>query len=225
MRLHSFHHGHHQPEAGYTQAPQDHGNLLNMASAADIMSQTIQDVDWGLLENNSIALSDPEISGAASQPPDLTFGRSSMISSPALALEDQNVGPIAPSKSLSGAGPRDLETHSGVLVHDSGSRILTTRRAATPNEFLTTEIVLGQIASYPKNMIEGLVLPSFIHSNCALDDTLSYGCSSKGSHECLSDTLSICSSIVRMFYSKTTASGLFIWKTVHTERAKIQDEV
>lgn len=102
--------------------------------------------------------------------------------------------------------------------------LLPRRQHVNPNAFLSTTAMLGQLLSYPKMMM-GKTLPPFIHSRCATSDELREECASSSSHRCLSKTLSICSSLVQMFYSKTSANSEFVWKTIYTEHERLRHEV
>lgn len=99
------------------------------------------------------------------------------------------------------------------------------RSTATAQEFFTTRMMLGQIESYPKMMIEGCALPPFIHSRCALDDHQIHECPQKRTHQCLPQILSICASLVHLFYTKTPASSDFVWKTIYSEQRRLHHEV
>ncbi|KAH6896824.1 hypothetical protein B0T10DRAFT_602235 [Thelonectria olida] len=84
--------------------------------------------------------------------------------------------------------------------------------------------MLGQIESYPRMMINGLTLPPFIHSRCSLGDGINQTCSSKRVHQCLPKTLSICASLVQLFYSKTPESSDFVWKAIYAEQDRLYQE-
>lgn len=105
------------------------------------------------------------------------------------------------------------------------SKPLAKRRPLTAQAFFATKIMLGQIESYPKMMIHGLALPPFIHSRCSLGDGLDQTCSSKRMHQCLPRTLSICASLVLLFYSKTPESSSFVWATIYAEQNRLYQEV
>jgi hypothetical protein len=89
----------------------------------------------------------------------------------------------------------------------------------------SAKIMLGQIESYPKMLIEGPSLPPFIHSRCFQDDKPAFDCQNKRCHQCLPETLSICASLVRMFYSKTEANSAFVWSAIYAEQARLKCEV
>ncbi|CAG9996939.1 unnamed protein product [Clonostachys byssicola] len=82
-------------------------------------------------------------------------------------------------------------------------------------------VVLGQLKSYPRMLIEGDKLPPFIHPRCYLDEELAPACRVSGRHVCFSTELSICASLVQMFYSKNLKNSEFVWKTIHDEGERI----
>ncbi|CAH0019888.1 unnamed protein product [Clonostachys rhizophaga] len=82
-------------------------------------------------------------------------------------------------------------------------------------------VVLGQLKSYPRMLIEGDKLPPFIHPRCYLDEELGPACRVSGRHVCFSTELSICVSLVQMFYSKSSKNSEFVWKTIHDEGERI----
>lgn len=110
---------------------------------------------------------------------------------------------------------------------NSGLRteLITKRSITTAQELFTTRMMLGQVESYPKMLIEGLTLPPFIHSRCTLDEERMYECSQKRMHQCLPQILSICASLVHLFYTKTPASTEFVWKTIYAEQTRLHREV
>lgn len=73
-------------------------------------------------------------------------------------------------------------------------------------------------------LINGGILPPFIHSGCMVGD-LKVDCASRGCHECLSKPLANCTSLVQMFYSKTPTSSDFVWTTIYTEHMRLYKEV
>jgi hypothetical protein len=109
------------------------------------------------------------------------------------------------------------------LFAPSQNTKLLKRAPESAHEFFALKVMLGQLESYPKMMIEGLSLPPFIHSKCTLDDTGSFECRER--HTCLSEHLSICASLVHLFYTKTTTNSEFVWKTIYQEQERIHREV
>lgn len=86
-------------------------------------------------------------------------------------------------------------------------------------------ILLGQISSYPKMMIEGDRLPPFIHAPCHIEDQLAPECGERGSHQCLPRELAICTGLVQAFYGRTKANTDFVWNSIYEERARLHREV
>jgi hypothetical protein len=86
-------------------------------------------------------------------------------------------------------------------------------------------ILLGQVTSYPKMMIEGDQLPPFIHAPCHIDNDLAPGCGERSRHQCLPQELAICESLVQMFYERTKANTDFVWTLIYEEQARLQREV
>ncbi|CAH0027958.1 unnamed protein product, partial [Clonostachys rhizophaga] len=83
---------------------------------------------------------------------------------------------------------------------------------------ITTELLLGQLLSYPSMMIGGGRLPPFIFPPCGTGGlAASNKCSSNGLHKCLPESLAICSSLVQSFESRTQGSVEFIWRTILSE--------
>ncbi|KAI9158870.1 hypothetical protein HJFPF1_06870 [Paramyrothecium foliicola] len=86
-------------------------------------------------------------------------------------------------------------------------------------------IMIGQIELYPRMLTQGLALPPFIHSRCFQDEGDSFDCYEKRFHHCLPENLSICASLVHLFYAKTAANKAFVWKTIYAEQARIAREI
>jgi hypothetical protein len=86
-------------------------------------------------------------------------------------------------------------------------------------------MVLGQVMSYPKHLLEGDQLPPFIRPPCHLDEELAHDCLESDSHVCLPKRLATCASLVRMFYNRTTADEEFVWDTIRGEVDRIKHEV
>lgn len=88
-----------------------------------------------------------------------------------------------------------------------------------------TSLVLGQIVSYPKMMIEGNHLPPFIQPPCHIDEELAQDCAECGKHICLPNELAVCASLVRMFYERTAANAAFGWNLIYAEGERLRREV
>lgn len=109
------------------------------------------------------------------------------------------------------------------ITRPSNHRILTKRSVV--GGCAHTTIMVGQMTSFPKMMIEGDRLPPFVHAPCHLNEEMAYDCGEKGSHQCLPEDLAICASLVRMFYSRNKANESFVWKSVYTEVKRLRQEV
>ena len=97
---------------------------------------------------------------------------------------------------------------------------------STAAKTLTYQVLRGQIKSYPKMMIDGVILPHFIHSRCVLRDQSIQDCvSDAGIHCCLPEPLAICASLMQMFFSKTDASSVFVQSKIHEEISRLHREV
>ncbi|KAI8682326.1 Zn(2)-C6 fungal-type domain-containing protein [Fusarium sp. Ph1] len=99
------------------------------------------------------------------------------------------------------------------------------RRNVTTQSILTTRILLGQLALYPKMLIEGKTLPPFIHGQCSLSDSLADSCSQDDNHQCLPETLAICASLVRMFFHRTPGNRAFVWEAIYREHARLRRQI
>ncbi|KPM41695.1 hypothetical protein AK830_g4842 [Neonectria ditissima] len=120
--------------------------------------------------------------------------------------------------------PSDPSTETNFLAPRGSSKPLTKRRPLTSHGFFAAKIILGHVESYPKMMFQGDTLPPFIHSKCSLHDGLTQTCVKDQGHKCLSPTLSICVSLVQLFYSKTPENSAFVWKTIYSELARLSQE-
>lgn len=117
-------------------------------------------------------------------------------------------------------------TNTTATTEDSSS---SAQRALLKRPMFRTctmsSILLGQVTSYPKMMIEGDRLPPFIHAPCHIDNELAPGCGERGSHQCLPRELAICASLVQLFYERTKANADFVWTSIYGERDRLQREV
>ncbi|KAI0132468.1 hypothetical protein BJ170DRAFT_249088 [Xylariales sp. AK1849] len=102
------------------------------------------------------------------------------------------------------------------------ANILSQKKVTTTQSFLVTQVLLGQIAAYPKLLIQGR-LPAFIYPTCVLNNRSLESCARNGTHECLPEPLAICASLVRMFYGRTPRSSSFIWKTILVEMKRLAE--
>lgn len=90
---------------------------------------------------------------------------------------------------------------------------------------MLTNLILGQITSYPKMLVLGDRLPPFIHAPCYTDERLAPDCSEMGKHQCLPKSLAICASLVDMFHSRTGPNADFVWQTIYSEGKRLHQEV
>lgn len=86
---------------------------------------------------------------------------------------------------------------------------------------LSTSIVLGQLTSYSKMMIQGDRLPPFICPPCQLHEEMVFDCVRSRKHQCLPKDLAICAGLVQMFYSRTPQNADFVWKTIYAEKDRL----
>ena len=119
-----------------------------------------------------------------------------------------------------------LEIEKGVAFIYSTvcSNLMAPKKPKSTQSFLMRQVIWGQIRNYPKMIIEGQ-LPPFIYPSCVLDDKLPRVCAVNGAHDCLPEPLAICSSLVRMFYSRTASTSAFIWKSIYKELDRLRSEV
>ena len=90
-----------------------------------------------------------------------------------------------------------------------------------------TNILIGQMTSYPRMLVEGETLPPFVHPPChygALEH-MAPECGESGRHRCLPEDLSVCAGLVGMFYARTEANARFVWDSIYAEARKLRDAV
>jgi hypothetical protein len=108
-------------------------------------------------------------------------------------------------------------------------QLLPPRRAFQARRVLRhsalSRIALGQLASFPKMMIQGDRLPPFIFPPCHMHEELAFDCAKSRRHRCLPKELAICAGLVEMFYSRTPQNSEFVWKTIYAEKDRLQKEV
>lgn len=98
------------------------------------------------------------------------------------------------------------------------------RHTASPHARLTTQVIMGQISTFPQ-MLAQECLPPFIYPRCVVDNKLPAACAASGIHSCLPRPLAICASVVGMFGARTSQSSQFVWKTVYSELRRLIEEV
>jgi hypothetical protein len=91
---------------------------------------------------------------------------------------------------------------------------------------LQTQILVGQISTYPRLLIQG-DLPPYIHPSCVLEGRLPENCVVDGVHRCLPESLATCASLTSMFYATghTNQSRSIVWKLIYQELDKLKQEV
>lgn len=104
------------------------------------------------------------------------------------------------------------------------SRGILRRRVWLEHNVLSS-ILVGQLTSYPKMMIEGDTLPPFICPPCFTHEHLAPECGEQGHHRCLPEDLAVCAGLVRMYYDRTASSSAFVWKSIYDECHKLHDNV
>lgn len=130
--------------------------------------------------------------------------------------------PAEESSSTATRAQRALTLSTAGIQQTSFQRTLMRRGAHSRCPL--TSMVLGQIMSYPRLLIEGDQLPPFIHPKCHVDEELAHDCAESDTHLCLPKTLATCASLVRMFYSRTSADAQFVWETIRAEVDRIYME-
>jgi hypothetical protein len=119
-------------------------------------------------------------------------------------------------------------THSSLSTKPgpgTQSRLLSQRKAATTESFLTAKALVGQIKQYPRMLTESKRLPPFIYPRCATGNNSASGCCSEGKHLCLPEILAVCVSLLHMFYNRTPASSRFAWETIYKHQKSLHHEV
>lgn len=108
--------------------------------------------------------------------------------------------------------------------NNHNKEMVLTQRPFTRGTILSS-IILGQLTSYPKMLIQGDILPPFIHPPCFRDERLAPGCSDKGQHVCLPEELAMAQSLVRSFYSRTANNTAYVWRSIYAEKERLKNEV
>ncbi|KAI1739596.1 hypothetical protein F4680DRAFT_140429 [Xylaria scruposa] len=99
------------------------------------------------------------------------------------------------------------------------------RRGVSTQQSLMAKMLSGQIENYPKMLIQGSRLPPFIYPQCALNNILYHQCvADNGSHQCLSEPLANCATLVRMYYSCNSHNTPFVWKMIYNEQKRLYKE-
>jgi hypothetical protein len=88
-----------------------------------------------------------------------------------------------------------------------------------------SSVIVGQLTSFPKMLIQGQHLPPFITPPCHMREELAFDCAKSGRHQCLLKELAICAGLVEMFFSRTPQNADFVWKMIYAERDRLRREV
>jgi hypothetical protein len=127
------------------------------------------------------------------------------------------------------ASEQSTEVPDGSIVAVYGRRFkhfLALRRAPTPEKSLMTRVLFGQIANYPRMLVQGSRLPPFIYPPCALNNRLPHQCTAlNGSHQCLPEPLANCAVLTQMFFSRNTGNAQLVWKTIYNEQKRLYEQV
>ncbi|KAH8817281.1 hypothetical protein F5884DRAFT_247011 [Xylogone sp. PMI_703] len=187
-------------------------------SLEQVLPRTIgSDLDWATFNLNGIATDTFLDLNATTMPITACQGLAHLFETPQECNTAQSPTHLVEPSYTSGSTTIDLD-------HDPQALVLTRRTPLTACAFLATRTLLGQIEGWPTMLVSGLTLPPFIHSRCAMNDGVPYGCASKGSHHCLPRSLSICASLVNMFQSRTTTNNDFVWDTIYSEVTRLRQE-
>ena len=137
-------------------------------------------------------------------------------------------------------GSLGLDTHGGILETSAdeflasstneASRndaltgrpgLLTERKAATMEHWLTAMSMLGTFQSYPAMMCDGVQSPPFIHPCIHGMDA-----GEAGAHNInYPEPLAICAGLVQMHNTKTIGNNDYVWRTIHLEQQRLHSEV
>ncbi|KAF7557458.1 hypothetical protein G7Z17_g679 [Cylindrodendrum hubeiense] len=149
---------------------------------------------------------------------------SSLFSPSNMFSEQHFFEPFTVESELSTSSAHQKEDNSGVLATGKSSdvRYLETRKNLT--DCMLTVIIVGQLTSYPKMLIEGYQLPPFIKAPCHINEELAPECAATGKHQCLPKVLAVCAGLVQMFYSSTAANAAFVWDMIYAEVVRLRRE-
>ncbi|CAJ2514136.1 Uu.00g022550.m01.CDS01 [Anthostomella pinea] len=126
--------------------------------------------------------------------------------------------------SPNGGAPYTFRKRTTVVYGRPYESLLSQRKPESTETFLTTRILLGQFASYPKMLIQGTKLPPFIYPRCVLDDRLPHACVAGGTHQCLPEPLANCASLVHLFHGRQQGNRQFVWNAIYAEIRRLNGE-
>jgi hypothetical protein len=108
----------------------------------------------------------------------------------------------------------------GKIYHD----LLYPRNSKSTDSHLASRFIRGQVRAFPTLLIRGQ-LPPFIYPSCVLHDQLPHNCVQNGVHQCLTPPLAVCTSLVRIWETRTAATEDMVWRTIHGEVERLGREV
>jgi hypothetical protein len=108
----------------------------------------------------------------------------------------------------------------GTKYHD----LLYPRNSKTTDSHLASRFIRGQVKAYPTLLLRGQ-LPPFIYPSCVLYDQLPHNCVQNGVHQCLTPPLAVCTSLVRIWETRTPATEDMVWRSIYAEVERLGREV
>ena len=196
------------------------------SSSMGISDFTNQFMDWGDSDMQSTSNLHPATTTTVSSPKGFNFNTvqdtpswfpsSLNDTQESNQLDQQLATPSSPTQSTLVVIPNE---------DDSGNETTALAQRPFARGTILSSIILGQLTSYPKMLIQGDLLPPFIHPPCFRDERLAPECSDKGYHVCLPEDLAICQTLVRGFYERTDKSVEFVWKAIYAETERVKKEV
>lgn len=121
----------------------------------------------------------------------------------------------------------EIEKGTTITIYGKQSEKSQARRQGpTPEQSLTTKILVGQIKNYPRMLIGGNRLPPFIFPQCIFNGRLCRQCTAaNGMHQCLPEPLANCAALTQMFYSRSPGNTQLVWKTMYEEQKRLYEQV
>lgn len=146
-------------------------------------------------------------------------GLTSLLS-PETSVRDTPLDNLASQSSQAWSVNDDSES---TLIRPTGTQPLERRHILS--HCLLSVVVVGQLTSYPKMLIEGDRLPPFIKARCHSDEELAPECYQKRKHLCLPPDLAVCASMVELFYYRREPSTTHVWDLIYGEIRRLRDKV
>ncbi|CRG89279.1 hypothetical protein PISL3812_06315 [Talaromyces islandicus] len=100
----------------------------------------------------------------------------------------------------------------------------TFRRRHILRNCALSSVIVGQLTSFPKMLIQGHHLPPFMTPPCHVHEELAFDCAKSGRHQCLIKELAICAGLVEMYFSRTPQNADYVWKMIYAERDQLRRE-